>query len=66
MSFLENGTAEFESDVCLRELRGGLGVKGDREAVAKYETAVPILCVPAIAFLYIFSKAGAEWQNGKL
>lgn len=38
----------------------------DDFGIAKHETAVPILRVPAIAFLYILGKAEADGQNGKL
>ena len=38
----------------------------DDFGVARHETMVPILRVPAIAFLYILGKAEAEGQNGKL
>ena len=38
----------------------------DDFGVAKHETMVPILRVPAIAFLYILGKTEAEGQNGKL
>ena len=38
----------------------------DDFGIAKHETMVPILRVPAIAFLYILGKAEAEGQNGKL
>ena len=34
--------------------------------VAKHETKVPILRIPAIAFLYLLGKAEAEGQNGKM
>lgn len=34
--------------------------------IAKHETAVPILRVPAIAFLYLLGKAEADGQNGKM
>lgn len=34
--------------------------------IAKHETAVPIMRVPAIAFLYLLGKAEADGQNGKL
>ena len=32
----------------------------------QHETMVPVLRVPAIAFLYILGKAEAEGQNGKM
>ena len=38
----------------------------DDFGITKHETAVPILRLPAIAFLYILGKAEAEGQNGKL
>lgn len=38
----------------------------DDFGITKHETMVPILRVPAIAFLYILGKAEAEGQNGKL
>ena len=38
----------------------------DDFGIVKHETMVPILRVPAIAFLYILGKAEAEGQNGKL
>lgn len=34
--------------------------------IAKHETAIPIMRIPAIAFLYLLGKAEAEGQNGKL
>ena len=34
--------------------------------ITKHETAVPILRVPAIAFLYLLGKSEAEGQNGKM
>lgn len=34
--------------------------------IAKHETNVPILRVPAIAFLYLLGKAEADGQNGKM
>ena len=34
--------------------------------IAKHETHVPILRVPAIAFLYLLGKAEADGQNGKM
>ena len=34
--------------------------------ITKHETAVPILRVPAIAFLYLLGKAEADGQNGKM
>lgn len=34
--------------------------------LAKHETKVPILRIPAIAFLYLLGKAGADGQNGKM
>lgn len=34
--------------------------------IVKHETAVPILRIPAIAFLYLLGKAEAEGQSGKL
>lgn len=38
----------------------------DDFGITKHKTKVPILCVPAIAFLYILGKAEAEGWNGKL
>lgn len=38
----------------------------DDVGIAKHETAVPILRVPAIAFLYLLGKSEAEEQNGKM
>lgn len=38
----------------------------DDFGITKYKTKVPILRVPAIAFLYILGKAEAEGWNGKL
>ncbi|HIY61087.1 MAG TPA: DUF4143 domain-containing protein, partial [Candidatus Eisenbergiella pullistercoris] len=38
----------------------------DDFGVTRHETMVPVLRVPAIAFLYILGKAEAEGQNGKL
>ena len=38
----------------------------DDFGVTKHETKVPILRVPATAFLYILGKTEAEGQNGKL
>ena len=38
----------------------------DDFGIVKHETKVPVLRVPAIAFLYILGKAEAEGQNGKL
>ncbi len=38
----------------------------DDFGIAKHETATPILRVPAIAFLYLLSRAEAQGQNGKL
>ena len=37
----------------------------DDFGIAKHETAVPILRIPAIAFLYLLGKAEADGQNGK-
>ena len=34
--------------------------------IAKHETKVPILRIPAIAFLYLLGKAEADGQNGKM
>lgn len=34
--------------------------------IAKHETIVPILRIPAIAFLYLLGKAEADGQNGKM
>ena len=34
--------------------------------ISKHETAIPILRVPAIAFLYLLGKAEADGQNGKM
>lgn len=38
----------------------------DDFGIAKHETRVPILRVPAIAFLYLLGKAEADGQNGKM
>lgn len=38
----------------------------DDFGIAKHETIVPILRIPAIAFLYLLGKAEAEGQNGRL
>lgn len=38
----------------------------DDAGITKYETAVPILRVPAIAFLYLLGKLEEEEQNGKM
>lgn len=38
----------------------------DDFGIAKHETHVPILRVPAIAFLYLLGKAEADVQNGKM
>ena len=38
----------------------------DDFGIARYETAVPILRVPAVAFLYLLGKLEAEGQNGKM
>lgn len=38
----------------------------DDFGITRHETLVPILRVPAIAFLYMLGKAEAEMQNGKL
>ena len=38
----------------------------DDFGIAKHETHVPILRVPAIAFLYLLGKAEADGQNGKM
>ena len=38
----------------------------DDFGVAKHETAVPILRLPAIVFLYLLGRAEAEGQNGKM
>lgn len=38
----------------------------DDAGITKHETAVPILRVPAIAFLYLLGKAEAENWNGKM
>ena len=38
----------------------------DDFGIAKHETAVPILRIPAIAFLYLLGKAEADGQNGKM
>ena len=40
--------------------------KLDDFGITKHETAIPILRVPAIAFLYLLGKAEAEGQNGIL
>lgn len=34
--------------------------------IAKHETIIPIMRIPAIVFLYLLGKAEAEGQNGKL
>ncbi|MCI8669727.1 MAG: DUF4143 domain-containing protein [Lachnospiraceae bacterium] len=34
--------------------------------LSKHETKVPILRIPAIAFLYLLGKAEADGQNGKM
>lgn len=38
----------------------------DDFGITKHETKVPILRIPAIAFLYLLGKAEAEGQNGKM
>lgn len=38
----------------------------DDFGIAKHETKVPILCIPAIAFLYLLGKAEADGQNGRM
>ena len=38
----------------------------DDFGIAKHETKVPILRIPAIAFLYLLGKAEADGQNGKM
>ncbi|MDE7445462.1 MAG: hypothetical protein K2N15_07165 [Lachnospiraceae bacterium] len=38
----------------------------DDFGIGKHETAVPIMRVPAIAFLYLLGKAEAEGQSVKL
>ena len=38
----------------------------DDFGMVKHETKVPILRVPAIAFLYLLGKAEADGQNGKM
>ena len=38
----------------------------DDFGIAKHETKVPILRLPAIAFLYLLGKAEAEGRNGKM
>lgn len=38
----------------------------DDFGIAKHETHVPVLRVPAIAFLYLLGKAEADGQNGKI
>lgn len=40
--------------------------KIDDVGIAKHDTPIPILRVPAIAFLYILGKSEAEEQNGKM
>ncbi len=40
--------------------------KLDDFGITKHETDVPILRIPAIAFLYLLGKAEAEEQNGKM
>lgn len=38
----------------------------DDFGIARHETAVPIMRVPAIAFLYLLGKTEADGQNGKM
>ena len=38
----------------------------DDFGITKHETKVPILRIPAIAFLYLLGRAEADGQNGKL
>ena len=38
----------------------------DDFGITKHETEVPILRIPAIAFLYLLGKAEADGQNGKM
>ena len=38
----------------------------DDFGIAKHETKVPIMRVPAIAFLYLLGKAEADGQSGKM
>ncbi len=38
----------------------------DDFGIARHETAVPIMRIPAIAFLYLLGKAEADGQNGKM
>lgn len=38
----------------------------DDVGITKHETKVPILRIPAIAFLYLLGKAEADGQNGKM
>lgn len=38
----------------------------DDFGIAKHETIVPIMRVPALVFLYFLGKAEAEGQNGKI
>lgn len=38
----------------------------DDFGIARHETSVPIMRVPAIAFLYLMGKAEADGQNGKM
>lgn len=38
----------------------------DDLGISKHETKVPILWIPAIAFLYLLGKAEADGQNGKI
>lgn len=38
----------------------------DDYGITKHETKVPILRIPAIAFLYLLGKAEADGQNGKM
>lgn len=40
--------------------------KLDDFGITKHETKVPILRIPAIAFLYLLGKAEADGQNGKM
>ena len=38
----------------------------DDFGITKHETEVPILRIPAIAFLYMLGKAEADGRNGKI
>ena len=59
------GCFTFSADTLRVKQRSGL-TRTDDYRIAKHETAVPIMRVPALAFLYIMVKAEAEGMNGKL